>query len=164
MRFIPINEILNALAGKSNEFPNCFYEQLDPEMRQTFDDPYDNGVSQKVPADKVNSCWANGAPQYQEQKWNGDKAFELANDIKARRAKIEEIKAAQAAELEREQKALEEAEKQYHDELSHIRYVGDDKTLQLLIPREKMFQLVKGLTDVINANKDAKSYKVKITL
>ena len=154
MRFIPLNEIIDALAGKSNGFPNCFYEQLDPEMRPNHD----------VPAEKANSCWANGTPQYQEQKWNGDRAFELANDIKARRAKIDEIKAAQQAELEREQKALEEAEKQYHDELSHIRYVGDDKTLQLLIPREKMFQLVKGLTDVINENKDAKSYKVKITL
>lgn len=157
MRFIPLNEIIDALAGKSNGFPNCFYEQLDPEMRP---DPYEK----KIPAENSNSCWVNGTPQYQEQKWNGDRAFELANDIKARRAKIDEIKAAQQAELEREQKALEEAEKQYHDELSHIRYVGDDKTLQLLIPREKMFQLVKGLTDVINANKDAKSYKVKITL
>ena len=144
MRFIPLNDILNALAGKSTGFPNCFYEQLDPDVRPN--DPYDNGESQKEP------------------KWNGDKAFELANDIKARRAKIEEIKAAQQAELEREQKALEEAEKQYHNELSHIRYVGDDKQLQLLIPREKMFQLVKGLTDVINGNKEAKSYKVKITL
>ncbi len=148
MRFIPLNDIIDALAGKSTGFPNCFYEQLDPEMRepnQAPNDPYDT-------------------PQYQEPKWNGDKAFELANDIKARRAKIEEIKAAQQAELEREQKALEEAEKQYHDELSHIRYVGNDKELQLLIPREKMFQLVKGLTDVINGNKEAKSYKVKITL
>jgi hypothetical protein len=154
MRFIPLNEIIDALAGKSNGFPNCFYEQLDPEMREP----------NKVPAEKANACWANGTPVYQEPKWNGDKAFELANDIKARRAKIEEIKAAQQAELEREQKALEEAEKQYHDELSHIRYVGDDKELQLLIPREKMFQLVKGLTDVINGNKEAKSYKVKITL
>lgn len=154
MRFIPLNEIIDALAGKSNGFPNCFYEQLDPEMRE----------SHTVPSENSNACWANGTPQYQEQKWNGDRAFELANDIKARRAKIDEIKAAQAAELEREQKALEEAEKQYHDELSHIRYVGDDKTLQLLIPREKMFQLVKGLTDVINENKEAKSYKVKITL
>lgn len=148
MRFIPLNDILNALAGKSTGFPNCFYEQLDPEMRPNapIDDPYDNGESQKEP------------------KWNGDKAFELANDIKARRAKIEEIKAAQQTELEREQKALEEAEKQYHDELSHIRYVGDDKQLQLLIPREKMFQLVKGLTDVINGDKEAKSYKVTIHL
>lgn len=151
MRFIPLNDILNALAGKSTGFPNCFYEQLDPEMRvpnqAPIDDPYDNGVSQR-----------------KEPNWNGDKAFELANDIKARRAKIDEIKAAQKAELEREQKALEEAEKQYHDELSHIRYVGDDKQLQLLIPREKMFQLVKGLTDVINGDKEAKSYKVTIHL
>jgi hypothetical protein len=154
MRFIPLNDILELLTGKSTEFPNCFYEQLDPEMREP----------KYVPAEKANACWANGIPQYQEPKWNGDKAFELANDIKARRAKIEEIKAAQQAELEREQKALEEAEKQYHDELSHIRYVGDDKQLELLIPREKMFQLVKGLTDVINGNKEAKSYKVKITL
>lgn len=91
MRFIPLNEIIDALAGKSNGFPNCFYEQLDPEMREPND----------VPAEKANSCWANGTPQYQEPKWNGDKAFELANDIKARRAKIEEIKAAQQAELER---------------------------------------------------------------
>lgn len=146
MRFIPLNDILELLAGKSTGFPNCFYEQLDPDLRPATKapqvDPYNNG----------------------EPKWNGDKAFELANDIKARRAKIEEIKAAQQAELEREQKALEEAEKQYHDELSHIRYVGDDKQLELLIPREKMFQLVKGLTDVINGNKEAKSYKVKITL
>lgn len=151
MRFIPLNDILELLAGKSTGFPNCFYEQLDPDVRPTTKvpqvDPYDNGESQR-----------------QEPKWNGDKAFELANDIKARRAKIEEIKAAQQAELEREQKALEEAEKQYHNELSHIRYVGDDKQLELLIPREKMFQLVKGLTDVINGNKEAKSYKVKITL
>lgn len=150
MRFIPLNDILELLAGKSMGFPNSFYEQVDTELRPATQtpqvDPYDNGVSQKQP------------------KWNGDKAFELANDIKARRAKIDEIKAAQKAELEREQKALEEAEKQYHDELSHIRYVGDDKTLELLIPREKMFQLVKGLTDVINGNKEAKSYKVKITL
>lgn len=146
IRFIPLNDILELLAGKSTGFPSCFYEQLDPEMRPATQAPqvdsYDNG----------------------EPKWNGDKAFELANDIKARRAKIDEIKAAQKAELEREQKALEEAEKQYHDELSHIRYVGNDKELQLLIPREKMFQLVKGLTDVINGNKEAKSYKVKITL
>lgn len=151
MRFIPLNDILELLTGKSTGFPNCFYEQLDPDVRPTTKapqvDPYDNGESQR-----------------QEPKWNGDKAFELANDIKARRAKIEEIKAAQQAELEREQKALEEAEKQYHNELSHIRYVGDDKQLELLIPREKMFQLVKGLTDVINGNKEAKSYKVKITL
>ena len=150
MRFIPLNDILELLAGKSMGFPNSFYEQVDPELRPATQtpqvDPYDNGESQK------------------QHKWNGDKAFELANDIKARRAKIDEIKAAQKAELEREQKALEEAEKQYHDELSHIRYVGDDKTLELLIPREKMFQLVKGLTDVINGNKEAKSYKVKITL
>jgi len=152
MRFIPLNDILELLAGKSTGFPNSFYEQVDPDVRPN------------VPAEKANSCWANGTPQYQEPKWNGDKAFELANDIKARRAKIEEIKAAQQAELEREQKALEEAEKQYHNELSHIRYVGDDKQLELLIPREKMFQLVKGLTDVINGNKEAKSYKVKITL
>ena len=152
MRFIPLNDILELLTGKSSGFPNSFYEQVDPDVRP------------KVPAEKANACWANGTPVYQEPKWNGDKAFELANDIKARRAKIEEIKAAQQAELEREQKALEEAEKQYHDELSHIRYVGDDKQLELLIPREKMFQLVKGLTDVINGNKEAKSYKVKITL
>ena len=155
MRFIPLNDILELLTGKSTGFPNSFYEQVDPDLRP---------VTNKVPAEKANACWANGTPQYQEPKWNGDKAFELANDIKARRAKIEEIKAAQQAELEREQKALEEAEKQYHDELSHIRYVGDDKQLELLIPREKMFQLVKGLTDVINGNKEAKSYKVKITL
>lgn len=154
MRFIPLNDILDLLGVKSTGFPNCFYEQLDPEMREP----------NEIPAEKANSYWANGTPQYQEPTWNGDKAFELANDIKARREKIDEIKAAQKAELEREQKALEEAEKQYHDELSHIRYVGDDKTLQLLIPREKMFQLVKGLTDVINGNKEAKSYKVKITL
>ena len=154
MRFIPLNDILELLTGKSTGFPNSFYEQVDPDVRPT----------NKVPAEKANACWANGTPVYQEPKWNGDKAFELANDIKARRAKIEEIKAAQQAELEREQKALEEAEKQYHDELSHIRYVGDDKQLELLIPREKMFQLVKGLTDVINGNKEAKSYKVKITL
>ena len=154
MRFIPLNDILELLTGKSTGFPNSFYEQVDPDVRPT----------NKVPAEKANACWANGTPVYQEPKWNGDKAFELANDIKARRAKIEEIKAAQQAELEREQKALEEAEKQYHDELSHIRYVGDDKELQLLIPREKMFQLVKGLSDVINGNKEAKSYKVKITL
>ncbi len=137
MRFIPLNDILELLTGKSTGFPNCFYEQLDPEMRPATQTPqvdtYDNGETK-------------------EPKWNGDKAFELANDIKARRAKIEEIKAAQQAELEREQKALEEAEKQYHDELSHIRYVGNDKELQLLIPREKMFQLVRGLTDVINGN------------
>lgn len=149
MRFIPLNDILELLTGKSTGFPNSFYEQVDPELRPATKtpqvDPYDNGESK-------------------EPKWNGDKAFELANDIKARRAKIEEIKAAQQAELEREQKALEEAEKQYHNELSHIRYVGDDKQLELLIPREKMFQLVKGLTDVINGNKEAKSYKVKITL
>lgn len=144
MRFIPLDDILELLTGKSN----CFYEQVDPEMREP----------------SLQAKWANGTPLYQEPKWNGDRAFELANDIKARRAKIEEIKAAQQAELEREQKALEEAEKQYHNELSHIRYVGDDKQLELLIPREKMFQLVKGLTDVINGNKEAKSYKVKITL
>ncbi|MBO7527617.1 MAG: hypothetical protein J6T74_06985 [Clostridia bacterium] len=158
MRFIPLNDILNALAGKSTGFPNCFYEQLDPDVRPN------NTETHWVPSEKANACWANGTPQYQEPKWNGDKAFELANDIKARRAKIDEIKAAQQAELEREQKALEEAEKQYHDELSHIRYVGDDKQLQLLIPREKMFQLVKGLTDVINGDKEAKSYKVTIHL
>ena len=149
MRFIPLNDILELLTGKSNGFPNCFYEQVDPDLRPATQtpqvDPYDNGESK-------------------QPKWNGDKAFELANDIKARRAKIDEIKAAQKAELEREQKALEEAEKQYHDELSHIRYVGDDKQLQLLIPREKMFQLVKGLTDVINGDKEAKSYKVTIHL
>lgn len=155
MRFIPLNDILELLTGKSTGFPSSFYEQVDPDVRP---------ATNKVPAEKANACWANGTPVYQEPKWNGDKAFELANDIKARRAKIEEIKAAQQAELEREQKALEEAEKQYHDELSHIRYVGNDKELQLLIPREKMFQLVKGLTDVINGNKEAKSYKVKITL
>ena len=147
MRFIPLNDILELLTGKSTGFPSSFYEQVDPDLRPATQAPIDNGT-----------------PQYQEPKWNGDKAFELANDIKARRAKIEEIKAAQQAELEREQKALEEAEKQYHNELSHIRYVGDDKQLELLIPREKMFQLVKGLTDVINGNKEAKSYKVKITL
>ena len=151
MRFIPLNDILELLTGQSTGFPNSFYEQVDPELRPATQaphiDPYDNGESQR-----------------QEPKWNGDKAFELANDIKARRAKIDEIKAAQKAELEREQKALEEAEKQYHDELSHIRYVGDDKQLQLLIPREKMFQLVKGLTDVINGDKEAKSYKVTINL
>ena len=161
MRFIPLNDILSSLAGNGGNLANAW---------NTFIDPCENEFKEmgkpslKIPADKVNECWANGVPQYQEQKWNGDRAFELANDIKARRAKIEEIKAAQQAELEREQKALEEAEKQYHDELAHIRYVGDDKTLQLLIPREKMFQLVKGLTDVINENKEAKSYKVKITL
>lgn len=149
IRFIPLNDILELLTGKSTGFPSSFYEQVDPDFRPATKTPqvdtYDNGVSK-------------------EPKWNGDRAFELANDIKARRAKIEEIKAAQQAELEREQKALEEAEKQYHNELSHIRYVGDDKQLELLIPREKMFQLVKGLTDVINGNKEAKSYKVKITL
>jgi hypothetical protein len=143
MRFIPLNDILELLSGKSTGFPSSFYEQVDPDFRPAPQTP------QVDPG---------------EPKWNGDKAFELANDIKARRAKIDEIKAAQKAELEREQKALEEAEKQYHDELSHIRYVGNDKELQLLIPREKMFQLVKGLTDVINGNKEAKSYKVKITL
>ena len=148
MRFIPLNDILNTLAGKSNGFPNCFYEQLDPEMRAKApqDDPYNNGVSQ------------------QEPKWNGDRAFELANDIKARRTRIDEIKAQQQKELEAEQKALEEAEKQYRAELSHIRYVGDDKQLQLLIPRDKMFDLVKGLTKAINDNKEAKSYKIKINL
>lgn len=147
MRFIPLNDILSALGA-------------------TLQDPYDNGVSQKIPADKVNECWRNGTPVYKDDdmKWNGDRAFELANDIKARRTRIDEIKAAQKAELEREQKALEEAEKQYHDELSHIRYVGDDKQLQLLIPRDKMFDLVKGLTKAINDNKEAKSYKIKINL
>lgn len=147
MRFIPLNDILSALGA-------------------TLQDPYDNGVSQKVPADKVNECWRNGTPVYKDDdmKWNGDRAFELANDIKARRTRIDEIKAQQQKELEAEQKALEEAEKQYRAELSHIRYVGDDKQLQLLIPRDKMFDLVKGLTKAINDNKEAKSYKITINL
>lgn len=147
MRFIPLNDILSALGA-------------------TLQDPYDNGVSQKVPADKVNECWRNGTPVYKDDdmKWNGDRAFELANDIKARRTRIDEIKAQQQKELEAEQKALEEAEKQYRAELTHIRYVGDDKQLQLLIPRDKMFELVKGLTKAINDNKEAKSYKIKINL
>lgn len=147
MRFIPLNDILSALGA-------------------TLQDPYDNGVSQKVPADKVNECWRNGTPVYKDDdmKWNGDRAFELANDIKARRTRIDEIKAQQQKELEAEQKALEEAEKQYRAELTHIRYVGDDKQLQLLIPRDKMFELVKGLTKAINDNKEAKSYKITINL
>lgn len=148
MRFIPLNDILSALGA-------------------TLQDPYDNGETQKVPADKVNECWRNGTPVYKDDddmKWNGDRAFKLAEAIKARRQRIEEIKKAQQAELEREQNDLAETEKQYRAELSHIRYVGDDKQLQLLIPRDKMFELVKGLTKAINDNKEAKSYKIKINL
>ena len=166
MIFIPLNnlkldDIINALAGNGDNWAkawNDFIEPCEKEFKEM------GQPSLKIPADKANSCWANGTPQYKEPNWNGDKAFALANDIKARKAKIEELKEAQAKVIENEQKALEEAEKQYRAELSHIRYVGDDKQLQLLIPREKMFQLIQGLTKVINENKEAKSYRVTINL
>lgn len=150
MRFIPLNDILSALAGNGGNLANAWNTFIEP-CEKEFQEM--GKPSLKVPADKD-----------EDMKWNGDRAFELANDIKARRTRIDEIKAQQQKELEAEQKALEEAEKQYRAELSHIRYVGDDKQLQLLIPRDKMFDLVKGLTKAINDNKEAKSYKITINL
>ena len=163
MRFIPLNDILSALAGNGGNLANAWNTFIDP-CEQEFKEM--GKPSLKVPADKVNECWRNGTPVYKDDdmKWNGDRAFELAEAIKARRQRIEDIKKAQQAELEREQNDLAETEKQYRAELSHIRYVGDDKQLQLLIPRDKMFDLVKGLTKAINDNKEAKSYKITINL
>ena len=88
-----------------------------------------------------------------EPQHNANTAFSLAEQIKRKREQI-------AAE----QKELEEAEKQYQEQLSKIRYVADDEKIEMLIPREKMIKLIQGLTDAINNNKDAKSYKVTINL
>ena len=75
----------------------------------------------------------------------------------------EEIKR-KREQIAAEQKELEEAEKQYQEQLNKIRYVADDEKIEMLIPREKMIKLIQGLTDAINNNKDAKSYKVTINL
>lgn len=88
-----------------------------------------------------------------EPQHNANTAFSLAEEIKRKREQI-------AAE----QKELEEAEKQYQEQLNKIRYVADDEKIEMLIPREKMIKLIQGLTDAINNNKDAKSYKVTINL
>jgi regulator of protease activity HflC (stomatin/prohibitin superfamily) len=88
-----------------------------------------------------------------EPQHNANTAFSLAEQIKQKREQIA-----------REQAALEEAEKQYQEQLNKIRYIADDEKIEMLIPREKMIKLIKGLTDAINNNKDAKSYKVTITL
>ena len=93
-------------------------------------------------------------PQTQnEPQHNASTAFALAEDIKARRARI-------AAE----QKELEEAERLYHEQLKKIRFVADDDKIEMLIPREKMLSLIDGLTRAINENKEAKTYKITINL
>lgn len=88
-----------------------------------------------------------------EPQHNANTAFSLAEEIKRKREQIA-----------KEQAALEEAERQYQEQLNKIRYVADDEKIEMLIPREKMIKLIQGLTDAINNNKDAKSYKVTINL
>lgn len=84
---------------------------------------------------------------------NATDAFNLANEIKRKKEQIA-----------LEQAELEEAQRKYEEQLKKIRYVADDQKIEMLIPREKMVKLIKGLTDAINNNPDAKSYKVTINL
>lgn len=84
---------------------------------------------------------------------NATDAFNLANEIKRKKEQIA-----------LEQAELEEAQRKYEEQLKKIRYVADDEKIEMLIPREKMVKLIKGLTDAINNNPDAKSYKVTINL
>ena len=79
--------------------------------------------------------------------------FSLAEQIKRKREQIA-----------LEQAELEEAQRKYEEQLKKIRYVADDEKIEMLIPREKMVKLIKGLTDAINNNPTAKSYKVTINL
>ena len=84
---------------------------------------------------------------------NATDAFNLANEIKRKKEQIA-----------LEQAELEEAQRKYEEQLKKIRYVADDEKIEMLIPREKMVKLIKGLTDAINNNPSAKSYKVTINL
>ena len=93
------------------------------------------------------------APTVDNPLHNATDAFNLANEIKRKKEQIA-----------LEQAALEEAERQYEEQLKKIRYVADDEKIEMLIPREKMVKLIKGLTDAINNNPSAKSYKVTINL
>lgn len=134
-RIYSLNDILNALNG------------VVPQTRQN---------------DNLQSWWNKFIepcePEIKEMgqeslKFPERNAFNLAEDIKQRRERIA-----------REQAALEEAEKQYDEQCKKIRYIGDDKKLQMLVPREKMLQLIKGLTEVLKKEPDAKNYKITINL
>lgn len=93
------------------------------------------------------------APTVDNPLHNATDAFNLANEIKRKKEQIA-----------LEQAELEEAQRKYEEQLKKIRYVADDQKIEMLIPREKMVKLIKGLTDAINNNPDAKSYKVTINL
>lgn len=93
------------------------------------------------------------APTVDNPLHNATDAFNLANEIKRKKEQIA-----------LEQAELEEAQRKYEEQLKKIRYIADDEKIELLIPREKMVKLIKGLTDAINNNPDAKSYKVTINL
>jgi hypothetical protein len=93
------------------------------------------------------------APTVDNPLHNATDAFNLANEIKRKKEQIA-----------LEQAELEEAQRKYEEQLKKIRYVADDEKIEMLIPREKMVKLIKGLTDAINNNPTAKSYKVTINL
>ena len=93
------------------------------------------------------------APTVDNPLHNATDAFNLANEIKRKKEQIA-----------LEQAELEEAQRKYEEQLKKIRYVADDQKIEMLIPREKMVKLIKGLTDAINNNPTAKSYKVTINL
>lgn len=84
---------------------------------------------------------------------NATDAFNLANEIKRKKEQIA-----------LEQAELEEAQRKYEEQLKNIRYVADDEKIEMLIPRERLVKLIKGLTDAINNYPTAKSYKVTINL
>lgn len=77
---------------------------------------------------------------------------------------LEEEIAARKARIAEEQKALEEAEREYEAQKNKIRYSADDSKIEMLVPREKMIKMIKGLTKAIQENPDAKTYKVTINL
>lgn len=84
---------------------------------------------------------------------NASDAFNLANEIKRKKEQIA-----------LEQAELEEAQRKYEEQLKKIRYIADDEKIELLIPREKMVKIIKGLSEALENNKDAKNYRVTINL
>ena len=77
---------------------------------------------------------------------------------------LEEEIAARKARIAEEQRALEEAEKEFEKQKNKIRYVADDEKIEMLVPREKLIKMIQSLTKVVQENKDAKTYRVTINL
>jgi hypothetical protein len=112
-----------------------------------------NGIFGYVPDYRKKTPAPAPAPTVDNPLHNATDAFNLANEIKRKKEQIA-----------LEQAELEEAQRKYEEQLKKIRYIADDEKIEMLIPREKMVKLIKGLTDAINNNPDAKSYKVTINL